>query len=131
MHKKAEYSITLVIITILIASTLTEPVKAHLDPPSNPKIKVEVWVTSITLLSDQDDGGGDAEIVAILHTAQKNHDNNSIMIRIDDFDWDDGPTRIIDKKIYEHEECSPLSDITLYAEVMEEDQDIITDLLVG
>jgi hypothetical protein len=125
----------LVVLSLLLSVIVpASQVKAHLDPPKPPAIRVQVILKSITLNQDQDDGiDGNAEVAVAYAIAHTNHDSAAGIIEIDDFNWDDGPTRTFGPTgtiVYDHEECTPFEGVTVWFEVLEDDSDLFT-IIVG
>ena len=120
------------LLVAMLSATMSLPVLAHLDKPGNPAIRVTVYLKSVTLKSDQDDGlDFNAEVVVLWILEHKGHDGASGILAINDFNWDDGDTRDVGKKVYEHIECSPVNDIQFQVEVKEDDTDTITTIVGG
>lgn len=121
----------ILLVALMIASAL-HPVKAHLDEPGNPAIRVKIYVDSITLKTDQDDGlDGNAEIIVKFTYLHEGHKGGGGIVSIDDFNWDYEKTRTIDKMIYDHIECSPLNEIRVSMEAIEDDTSTITTIMGG
>ncbi len=111
---------------------LTLNVEAHLDPPDDPALAVNVYLKSLELLQDEDDGiDGTAELIITWLVSHEAHDSAAGVITIDDFDWDVEQSRALDLYLYGHVECSPLNRLMLDIQVGEDDTDLATTIVAG
>ncbi len=131
-HSGIRYRLAAILLfTLMIVATIPQA-HAHLDKPRNPAIKVTIYLESVTLLNDQDDGlDGNAEIVVKFTYLHEGHEGGGGLVTIDDFNWDYERTRRVDKKIYEHIECTPMNKIQIEMEAKEDDTDTITTIVGG
>lgn len=126
------YRLSAILLLVLMVATTIPKADAHLDKPGNPAIKVTIYLKSVTLKTDQDDGlDGNAEIVVKFTYLHEGHEGGGGLVTIDDFNWDYERTRTVNKKIYEHIECTPMNRIQIDMEAKEEDTDTITTIVGG
>lgn len=105
-------------------------VYAHYDPKGLPPVRVDVELVYLKILDDWDDGvDQDAEMglgVAVSHGENGAHDTKKHDEQWDDWDTDDDSVsnreRRINKVIYSHIQCNPISPVTIAFTVLESDQ---------
>ncbi len=129
---KAEVLALLLAVLATMLLPLTVNVDAHLDPPDDPALAVNVYLRSLELLQDEDDGvDGNAELIITWLVSHEAHGSAAGVITIDDFDWDVEQSRTLDAYLYGHVECSPLNRVMLDVQVAEDDTDLATTIVAG
>jgi len=100
---------------------LARPAAAHLDPPGAPTILVTVDFQTGQLTEDQDDGGGDAELLFIFKIGNAAHGQQVETLEAD-VDWDETAGHFTPtKRLYEHLECFPAEPLALNVKLVEVD----------
>ncbi|USH00772.1 hypothetical protein K1720_04910 [Thermococcus argininiproducens] len=124
-----------VLLTLILSlSLMLSSVAAHFDPPGSPAIQVTVYLLGVSLNEDMDDGwNGYADIVGKYKIVHTGHESKSGDISMIYYDWDTlkGRMGYISKiLLYTHNECSPLSEITVDVN-LEEYNDILPNTAIG
>ncbi|NUL82101.1 MAG: hypothetical protein HUU60_05165 [Armatimonadetes bacterium] len=120
-----------IVATTMLAAVVAVAQGSCFDPPRPPVIKADVFVRSIILTADQDDGlDGNAELYLTVNVNAGKCGQRTKSYEID-YDWDTDHARGIFDTIWSHLECTPRREITVGTALIEVDSDLSTNIMSG